>query len=343
MIEALLPREAGLRPAERAGWANDIYAPFAALDLKPTRDNVCAVIAVIQQESSFRVNPVIPRLPQIAMREIYIRAARIGIPQQMVNLALQLHASPGLTYRDWIERARTEKDLSDIYERLISHVPLGRRLLDGLNPIRTRGPMQVNVKFAEQFARAHGYPFHVNGTIGDELFTRRGSLYFGVAHLLDYAAPYNSFRYRFADFNAGQYASRNAAFQNAVAIISRRPLRLDGALLPEDGSLGDTEQALRSLSSFLNLSAEDIHEALKQGKTHDFEQTRLYKSIFALAERIRGRPLPRALVPDIQLHSPKIRSFSTARYTRSVEKHFERCRNPFSLKELSLGLGMGWN
>lgn len=337
-IEALLPRGAGLRPAQRIGWATDIYAPFAALDLQPTRDNVCAVIAVIQQESSFRVNPVIPRLPQIAMAEIYQRAQRIGIPRPVVDLALKLRSSTGLTYREWIESAQTEKDLSDIYESMISHLPLGRRLLDGLNPIRTRGPMQVNVEFAEQFEHVRRYPFPIDGSIGDVLFTRRGSLYFGIAHLLDYTAPYNSFRYRFADFNAGQYASRNAAFQNAVAIVAARPLHLDGALLPHDGSLGDTERVLLSLTGLLNLSPADIHSALTLGKTADFEQTPLYRSIFALAERIRGHPLPRALVPDIQLHSPKIRSFSTARYTASVEKHFESCRNT----SWERGLPLGW-
>jgi hypothetical protein len=335
-IQRLLPRSAGLRAADARGWAEDIYEPLVSLDIPPTRDNACAVIAVIQQESGFRVNPVVPNMPQVAMGALYDRAEHFAVPRAAVDLALELPSSKGRTYKEWVGLARTEKDLSDIFEDIIGKVPLGKRFLDGWNPIRTRGPMQVNVEFADQFVRARPYPYHAQSTIREELFTRRGSLYFGVAHLLGYNAPYGgSFRYRFADFNAGQYASRNAAFQSAVSIISREPVRLDGALVPHDGSLGSTERALQKVSGQLfNFTPESIHSALVQGKTPDFEQTPLYRSVFALADRIRGRPQPRALVPDIKLHSPKIKDFSTSRYARSVERHFEQCRNPAWFKGL---------
>jgi len=326
MIERLLPRSVH----DRAGWAADIYAPFVTLDIRPTPQNVCAVIAVIEQESGFRVNPVVPDLPQIARRALDERAQHAGVPLVLVHSALQLSSSTGRTYNEWIDSARTEKDLSDIFEDFTGKVPLGKTLLARWNPIRTRGPMQVNVAFAEAFVHERPYPYRTEGSIGDELFTRRGSLYFGVAHLLAYPASYVSYLYRFADFNAGQYASRNAAFQNAVAIASGVSLVRDGALLPHEGdedAPGITELAIQLLARRLNIAQEDIRHALAQGKTKEFEQTSLYQGVFALAERMLRRPLPRAQVPHIELHGPKItRKLTTDWYAHRVHERFAQCQ-----------------
>jgi hypothetical protein len=48
--------------------------------------------------------------------------------------------------------------------------------------------------------------------------------------------------------------------------------------------------------------------------------------VFSLAERVAKRPLPRALVPSIKLHGPKIsRSLTTSWYAHRVNGRFERC------------------
>ena len=63
------------------------------------------------------------------------------------------------------------------------------------------------ITFAEAHAKEHAYPYALQESVRHEVFTRRGGLYFGAAHLLGYAAPYERMLYRFADFNAGRYSN----------------------------------------------------------------------------------------------------------------------------------------
>jgi len=314
------------RIPDRAGWSRDILAAFASLGLDPTAGNVCAVTAVIEQESGFTVDPQVPNLPAIARRELDARASSAGVPRILVDGLLKLTSRDGRTYGERIDRVRTERDLSDIYEDFIATVPLGSTLFADRNPIRTRGPMQVHVVFAEEFARRHPYPYPIRTTLADEVFTRRGGLYFGVAHLIDYPAPYDKTLYRFADFNAGQYASRNAAFQAAAGAAAGAAIRTDGALLAPDAGLGETESLLRTLSGRLRLDDAAIHDSLLRSKREDFAQTELYRRVFSLAESRTGRVLPRAVVPRIELHGPKIsRHLTTAWYAARVDARFARC------------------
>ena len=316
--------------SDRAGWIADIAGGFIKLRLPPTRENACAVVAVIEQESGFRIDPVVPGLGKVALRTIDERASRAGVPVALVHAALDLKSSDGRTDRQRIGAASTEKQLSDVYEDFTGRVPLGRRLFASWNPIRTRGPMQVNVAFAERFEGTKPYPYHdPRRDLRDELFTRRGSIYFGIAHLLDYRAPYDRYLYRFADYNAGQYASRNAAFQRAAGMVAGKPLTADGALLANDPNAkgaGSTQKLLFAIAGRLRLSQTDIHAALEQGPSASFEQTALYQRVFALADRKSGRRVPRAVLPRIRLEGPKIeRPLTTGWYARRVNGRFERC------------------
>ena len=54
--------------------------------------------------------------------------------------------------------------------------------------------------------------------------------------------------------------------------------------------------------------------------------TPLYQKVFALADKAEGRPLPRAAIPRIELHGPKIaRRLTTEWYARRVDQRFQRC------------------
>jgi hypothetical protein len=152
-------------------------------------------------------------------------------------------------------------------------------------------------------------------------------MYFGIAHLLGYPVSYREPLYRFADFNAGWYASRNAAFQNAVSRASGIPLALDGDLIRYDSIMpGGTELAVRTLGKSLGMRNPTIRDQLEKGKTLEFEETKLYQRVFELAEQTEGKKLPRAVLPGIVLQSPKItRKLTTAWFAKRVDERYKRC------------------
>ena len=328
-VHAALLRKLPATLHDREGWARDVQAAFAALEIEPSDANLCAALAVVEQESTYRADPPVPGLGRIALAEIKRRAAARHVPAFAVDAALALRAPDGRTWAQRLEALRTERELSALFEEMIARLPLGSgRLLAGLNPVRTGGPMQVSVAFAERHAR--GYPYPVQGSIRHEVFTRRGGLYFGIRHLLDYPADYDRPLYRFADFNAGRYASRNAAFQQAVAIATGTRLVRDGDLLAPGAPMdrpGATEAALRGIDVRLAMDAAAIRADLAKGHGADFASTALYRSVYAIADAAgSGKPVPRARVPDIALSSPKItRPLTTAWFAGRVDARWKAC------------------
>jgi len=303
--------------ADRERWAADIETAFAAQRIEPNSENICAVLAVTEQESGYVANPAVANLPKIARGEIDRRASALHVPGFMVDAALALRSPDGRSYAERLRAVRTERDLSDIYQDMIGSVPLGRRLFSDYNPVQTGGPMQVGIPFAE--SNASDYPYPVEGSIRDEVFTRRGGLYFGIAHLLRYQTPYT----------AGWRTSRNAAFQSAVGIAAGVPLALDGDLLNPGAPLdtpGQTERAVRRLADALRMDDRAIRAALQRGNRLDFGDTDLYARVYALAEARAGKPLPRAMIPGIKLESPKItRDLTTAWFATRVDERYRHC------------------
>src|SRR6186713_3227666 len=76
--------------SDRSGWATDIYAAIAVLAIAPSGENLCAAIAITEQESGFRVDPAVPGLATIASNEIERRRERAGIPRLVLDAALAL-------------------------------------------------------------------------------------------------------------------------------------------------------------------------------------------------------------------------------------------------------------
>ena len=317
-----------LMPADvrqKADWAGDIATAFRTQKIEPSDSHICAVIAVADQETNFNADAPVPGLPKIAWGEIDKRAARLHIPAFLVRTALMIKSPNGRSYADRLDSVRTEKELSAVFDDFINMVPMGQTLFGNLNPIHTGGPMQVSIAFAE--ANAQGYPWPVENSIRQEVFTRHGGIWFGVKHLLGYPANYSAPLYRFADFNAGWYASRNAAFQAAVARVTGMKPALDGDLiLYGSDKAGATELAVRTLGAQLDMSDRAIRRDLEKGEKPDFAESALWKQVFTLADKQAGRRLPREMLPGIALESPKItRKLTTAWFAQRVDSRYQQC------------------
>ncbi|KMJ53521.1 hypothetical protein ACG97_07235 [Vogesella sp. EB] len=337
------PKKATLPPAQlldkllpiyvkpRSGWRDDIVNAIGALQLPPTAENFCAVIAVIEQESTFQADPVVPGLPAIVWNKIEEKVAGYHIPLPLVKAALLKPSPTGESYKSRIDSLRTERQMNDLFEDMAAEagklgLPVGMK-----NPIRTAGTMQVSVDFAQGHIRAWPYPYRYQGSLRDEVFSRRGGIYFGTANLLHYPAGYRDMVYRFADFNAGRYSSRNAAFQLAVAQLSGRQLAPDGDLLRyrdglPSGEASSTERALYQMSQRLGLSDSAILRDLKQEKNSSFSQSALYQKVMALADQQLGRKVAREAFPQIRLNSPKItRKLTTEWFAKRVGWRYDNC------------------
>lgn len=320
-IVRFLPRQV----PDKQGWANDVVTALTSQGLTVSDHNVCSVLAVAEQEATYQADPVVPNLSKIAWKEINARAGKLLIPEFVVRTALSINSPTGKTYAERIDRVRTEREMSEIFEDMIGMLPMGKTLFGNLNPVRTGGPMQVSIAFAE--ANARGYPYPVKDSIRHEVFTRRGGIWFGTKHIFGYPADYPDTLYRFADFNAGWYASRNAAFQAAVSRLSGKSLALDGDLIRYNSDKpGNTELAVYTLASRVNMSKKAISQSLRLGDSSDFAKSDLYHRVFTLADKQAGKRLPRAILPGIQLKSPKItRNLTTAWFAKRVDDREQAC------------------
>ncbi len=82
---------------DRSGWAEDISQSIAALSKAPTAERVCAVIAVIEQESGFQANPQVANLPQIVRDGILKKFEPLGILAEPAVKLLLAGKAPGTT------------------------------------------------------------------------------------------------------------------------------------------------------------------------------------------------------------------------------------------------------
>ena len=203
-------------------------------------------------------------------------------------------------------------------------------LVEKTNPITTAGSMQVSVSWAIEHGGADDPDL-----LRDELYTRAGGLKYGTARLFVHEAPYDSPRFRFADYNAGLYASRNAALQAQLTAITGRALATDGDVLlyDKDGEARwKRSQTLDALLAFRAAHAPELSEArvrrdAAREKSASFDQTDTITALRSVYAAKTGTAPPYAQVPDVALHSPKMKSGrSTGWFVDNVMRRYKDCR-----------------
>ena len=331
------------------GWADDLLDVLKLHDLPASKENICAAIAVIDQESSFVADPAVAGLGKISERALRAKMDKVPVLGRIALHFLEVTPSPADNYLARIRAARTERDLDLVYRAIVADAAkqsglglvvnsgLLNRQIDGRNEIDTIGSMQVSVDFALETAKRRRWlPMSLDDiyALRDELYTRHGGMYYGVLLLLGYETGYDKKLYRFADFNAGRYSSRNAAFQSQISELSGNALAADGDLLLYDKSgkvsavVSNTEKALRDVlkNSNFELADEDIRKDLLREKDNDFVQTLTYSALRATYRQVIKKRPAFAMVPKIALSSPKIRSKMTTRiFAESVNRRYQSC------------------
>lgn len=333
---------------DREGWADDIISALRLMDKAPTAERVCAIVAVIQQESGFQKDPAVKNLPKLVRAGLEEKFSKLGPLAGPAVSALLSGSAPGSkeTFATRIEKLKTERDLDrmfrDIEAAYRGKLPgtfavagaisflLGKGSLRDLNPVTTAGSMQVKVSYAMESEENEKLS---EADVREILYTRAGGVRYGAKRLLDYPASYNDIIFRFADFNAGIYASRNAAFQNQLGAIVRIPLAEDGDLLAysADGEPKDFEtESLKALLAFAerqDYSAWVAKRDARKEKSVDFEETTSWKELRAVYEKQNGKVPPYAKIPNVLLNSPKLRKTrSTEWFAKSVLHHYHACR-----------------
>ena len=329
------------------GWAADIASALAVNAIRPSRSNVCSVMAVIGQESTFTANPEVAGLGRMAEQQIKAKLAALpvlpGAAAAGVEIFLAMKPTPDKSYLAMIRAARTERDLDLVYRnltfylfreyastRLLNAGAVAHRI-DAANPVATLGSMQVSAAFtiAEvEKAKDRRLGLGAIWKLRDELYMRKGGVAYGTRMLLGYRADYPSRLFVFADYNAGRYASRNAAFQHMVAELSDVGLALDGDLMLYEGGktkpeASATETSLRNLKL---LDDESLRADLLREKEFAFRDTETYKRVSDAFTAKTGKPVPYAMLPQITLKSPKIQHrMTTALFARAVMARYERC------------------
>ncbi|WP_332606019.1 DUF1615 family protein [Acinetobacter sp. ESBL14] len=342
------------RVNDRQSWSQDIFDIMQQLSIPKTKQNVCSIVAVVDQESNFVADPAVPGLGEKAVKEINTRLkekfeAKLGetIGGTVAGYfedVLKNQPSPENNYMSQMRKVRTERELDLLYREIFDYMSkhyhvsaltgaaklVGQDIGEKMNPITTLGSMQVHINYAKEHKRQSGNIAELR----NDLYTQYGGLYYGIHRLMEYSADYDKAIYRFADYNSGMYSSRNAAFQKMLEVIQEKDLDLDGDLLlyNKDGNpqsaLSQSEKEV--ISAFTNnkilVTPRQIRADLKKEKEQKFEDTQTYLAVQKLYQSKTNKEPIYAMMPEVVISGPKLsRDYNTNWFASRVNGRYETC------------------
>ncbi|WP_374572905.1 DUF1615 domain-containing protein [Acinetobacter sp.] len=344
------------RVNDRTSWAQDIYDITDQLGIPQTKENVCSIVAIVDQESNFVADPQVAGLGEKAVKEVQTRLDEKfkeklgdgigGTVAGYFEEVLKTQPSPKDNYLSQMRRVKTERELDELYREIFDYMSkhyhvsaltgaaklVGQDFGEKMNPITTLGSMQVHIGYAKEHKRQGGNIAELR----TDLYSQYGGLYYGIHRLMMYPADYDKPLYRFADYNSGMYSSRNAAFQSMLNDLTAAELTLDGDLLlySKDGSprsaKSESERELTNVFAANNviLTPRQIRADLKNEKEQDFEDTATYRAVTKLYKEKTGKEPFYAMMPQVVISGPKLsRDYNTNWFASRVNGRYQTCMN----------------
>jgi hypothetical protein len=342
------------RVNDRQSWAQDIFDIMQELSIPKTKQNVCSVVAVVDQESNFVADPTVPGLGEKAVQEITSRLkekfeAKLGetiggTVAEYFEHVLKNQPSPKNNYMSQMRKVKTERELDLLYREIFDYMSkhyhvsaltgaaklVGQDIGEKMNPITTLGSMQVHINYAKEHKRQSGSIAELR----NDLYTQYGGLYYGIHRLMKYPADYDKAIYRFADYNSGMYSSRNAAFQRMLNAMTKTEINLDGDLLlyTKNGDIkatqSQTEKELIAIFAQNNIlvTPRQIRSDLKKEKEKSFEDTQTYLAVQKLYQNKTKKEPIYATMPQVVISGPKLsRDYNTNWFASRVNGRYETC------------------
>jgi hypothetical protein len=348
---------------DRRRWLRGLNRAFFELEADCTDpDLLVAVLTIIQQESDVVVDPPLENrdLEKLLAFKLQRLHARNPLAAKVLDASGIRDALRKKLRRDKrTVRLNTEGDLvryveddlrvwfADLLHRGFSvPEPIAEvaAQIGITTPVNTIGPMQVNVEKAYRNARARGEEVgSLRGMRGlllePETALERG-LKEGVHLVWKSYAFYRrqlggeeAAYFAGTDFNSGEFSSRNAAFQERVAVLAERDLKLDGDLLlyrngRAEELISNTEHAVKAVLAGMPPPA--VRGDLLLEKEPDFNETRTAQRICERFRAATGRRCEVARLPagaGNETARVKLgRSYSPENYARAFLARFRANR-----------------